>query len=157
MSPTAKSHHCIHLFLAELISQNSKDLNVPKRQFDLFLLTAPSTVQQCSPNLPQKVFHKHKLTLWPRLKRSHLNVFDLKPENLQNILLHQLQYFATHTYTYKGWGSLSKLVSPERLEWRVKRGQMDRDTTHKDTDTHTDKFRFLQAKERGIGSFAPIH
>lgn len=54
MPSMSNSQHCVHFFLEELTSQNSKDMNVPKRQFDFFLLTAPSTVQQCSPNFPQK-------------------------------------------------------------------------------------------------------
>lgn len=54
MPPMSNSQHCVYFFLEELTSQNGKDLNVPKRQFELSLLTAPSTVQQCSPNFPQK-------------------------------------------------------------------------------------------------------
>lgn len=54
MPPISKIQYCVYLFLAELTSQNSKDLNVLKRQFDLLLLTTPSTVQQCSPSFPWK-------------------------------------------------------------------------------------------------------
>lgn len=44
--------------------------------------------------------------------------------------------------------------------WKLGKTSQPRETgmkVEKDTHTYTQEFRFLQAKERGIGSFAPIN
>lgn len=139
MPPISKSQHCAHLFLAELIRQNSKDLNVPKRQSDLFLLTTPSTVQQRDPNFPRKNVSRPQTDSVTQIKpRSHLNFFDLKPTKSSK---HVNPYFITsitifcHPRKYlQGMRKLVKTSRPGETGMKIEKDTRTRTHTHGNSD-----------------------